>query len=128
MATVEAPPGTLGPKYALDDPTLPESWRGLIDGNTGVMYYWNPETNATQYEKPPPLQYSDNIQTPQHTPMQPMQQGFMQPMQPGLPQGPYQLMQSMPHVQQGQMYPGAQMGKNDMIFLCFLNCYQFFLP
>ncbi|GER51756.1 DEAD-box ATP-dependent RNA helicase, partial [Striga asiatica] len=175
MATAEAPPGTLGPRYAPDDPTLPEPWKGLIDGNTGVKYYWNPETNATQYEKPPPLpsrpppatptpkmnplpatrsSQPDNIQTPQnqqtvqtqftqgqltsssfqqhtqatqvappvqaqsqmmqqpgqHAPMQPVQQGFTQPMQPGQQQAPYQLMQSMPHLQQGQMYPGAQMG------------------
>ncbi|GER51750.1 DEAD-box ATP-dependent RNA helicase, partial [Striga asiatica] len=147
MATVEAPPGMLGPRYAPDDPTLPEPWKGLIDGNTGVMYYWNPETNATQYEKPPPLpsgpppaaptpkmnplpatrsSQPDNIQTPQNQQtvqtqvtqgqltsssfQQPVQQGFTQPMQPGQQQAPYQLMQSMPHVPQGQTYPGAQMG------------------
>ncbi|KAL3617160.1 hypothetical protein CASFOL_038907 [Castilleja foliolosa] len=59
MATAEASPSTLGPRYAPDDPTLPEPWKGLIDGSTGVLYYWNPETNVTQYEKPaslpPPL-------------------------------------------------------------------------
>ncbi|XP_071703513.1 ATP-dependent RNA helicase-like protein DB10 [Rutidosis leptorrhynchoides] len=42
----------MGPRYAPPDPTLPEPWKGLIDGSTGVMYYWNPETNVTQYEKP----------------------------------------------------------------------------
>lgn len=42
----------MGPRYAPPDPTLPEPWKGLIDGSTGVMYYWNPETNITQYEKP----------------------------------------------------------------------------
>ncbi|KAH9602279.1 hypothetical protein KSS87_015440 [Heliosperma pusillum] len=41
-----------GPRYAPDDPTLPKPWRGLIDGKTGYLYYWNPETNVTQYEKP----------------------------------------------------------------------------
>ncbi|KAI3686999.1 hypothetical protein L1987_80689 [Smallanthus sonchifolius] len=41
-----------GPRYAPPDPTLPEPWKGLIDGSSGVMYYWNPETNVTQYEKP----------------------------------------------------------------------------
>ncbi|KAD4385176.1 hypothetical protein E3N88_25344 [Mikania micrantha] len=41
-----------GPRYAPPDPTLPEPWKGLIDGSSGVMYYWNPETNITQYEKP----------------------------------------------------------------------------
>ncbi|XP_042050682.1 DEAD-box ATP-dependent RNA helicase 40-like [Salvia splendens] len=59
MATAEASPSTLGPRYAPDDPTLPEPWKGLIDGSTGLLYYWNPETNVTQYEKPtalpPPL-------------------------------------------------------------------------
>lgn len=56
MATAEA---SLGPRYAPDDPTLPKPWKGLIDGSTGNLYYWNPETNVTQYEKPtalpPPL-------------------------------------------------------------------------
>ncbi|KAK4787616.1 hypothetical protein SAY86_011449 [Trapa natans] len=56
MTTSEA---SLGPRYAPDDPTLPKPWKGLIDGSTGNLYYWNPETNVTQYEKPtalpPPL-------------------------------------------------------------------------
>ncbi|KAK4744568.1 hypothetical protein SAY87_010880 [Trapa incisa] len=56
MATSDA---SLGPRYAPDDPTLPKPWKGLIDGSTGNLYYWNPETNLTQYEKPtslpPPL-------------------------------------------------------------------------
>ncbi|KAK1407762.1 hypothetical protein QVD17_39388 [Tagetes erecta] len=43
---------TMGPRYAPPDPTLPVPWKGLIDGSSGVMYYWNPETNITQYEKP----------------------------------------------------------------------------
>ncbi|TQD96901.1 hypothetical protein C1H46_017506 [Malus baccata] len=55
MATEEP----AGPRYAPDDPTLPNPWKGLIDGSTGLLYYWNPETNVTQYEKPaslpPPL-------------------------------------------------------------------------
>ncbi|KAI4344727.1 hypothetical protein L6164_011921 [Bauhinia variegata] len=59
MTTAEAAPAALGPRYAPDDPTLPKPWKGLIDGSTGVLYYWNPETNITQYEKPatlpPPL-------------------------------------------------------------------------
>ncbi|KAF7837658.1 DEAD-box ATP-dependent RNA helicase 46 [Senna tora] len=59
MATAEAAPAALGPRYAPDDPTLPKPWKGLIDGSTGLLYYWNPETNITQYEKPtalpPPL-------------------------------------------------------------------------
>ncbi|KAK4380158.1 hypothetical protein RND71_002020 [Anisodus tanguticus] len=59
MATPEAAAASLGPRYAPDDPTLPQPWKGLIDGSTGLLYYWNPETNVTQYEKPsalpPPL-------------------------------------------------------------------------
>lgn len=55
MATAEAAPASLGPRYAPDDPTLPKPWKGLIDGSTGLLYYWNPETNITQYEKPTAL-------------------------------------------------------------------------
>ncbi|KAG0582833.1 hypothetical protein M758_3G091800 [Ceratodon purpureus] len=43
------------PRYAPADPTLPPPWRALVDGNTGYIYYWNPETNITQYDKPLPL-------------------------------------------------------------------------
>ncbi|KAF4360663.1 hypothetical protein G4B88_010658 [Cannabis sativa] len=59
MATAEPASVSTGPRYAPDDPTLPKPWKGLIDGSTGLLYYWNPETNVTQYEKPasaaPPL-------------------------------------------------------------------------
>ncbi|EFH60846.1 hypothetical protein ARALYDRAFT_477953 [Arabidopsis lyrata subsp. lyrata] len=59
MATTEATPASAGPRYAPEDPTLPQPWKGLIDGSTGILYYWNPETNVTQYERPsappPPL-------------------------------------------------------------------------
>ncbi|KDP27709.1 hypothetical protein JCGZ_19832 [Jatropha curcas] len=59
MAAAEPAPSSLGPRYAPEDPTLPKPWMGLIDGSTGRLYYWNPETNITQYEKPaslpPPL-------------------------------------------------------------------------
>ncbi|KAM1130182.1 hypothetical protein ACFX13_045701 [Malus domestica] len=41
-----------GPRYAPEDPTLPKPWRGLVDGKTGYLYYWNPETNVTQYDRP----------------------------------------------------------------------------
>lgn len=53
MATAEPASATVGPRYAPEDPTLPKPWTGLIDGSTGLLYYWNPETNITQYEKPP---------------------------------------------------------------------------
>ncbi|KAF5739613.1 putative dead box ATP-dependent RNA helicase [Tripterygium wilfordii] len=39
-------------RYAPEDPTLPKPWRGLVDGKTGYIYFWNPETNITQYERP----------------------------------------------------------------------------
>ncbi|EPS71775.1 hypothetical protein M569_02982, partial [Genlisea aurea] len=41
-----------GISFAPEDPSLPKPWKGLVDGKTGYLYYWNPETNATQYEKP----------------------------------------------------------------------------
>lgn len=40
------------PHYAPEDPMLPKPWKGLVDGQTGYVYYWNPVTNVTQYEKP----------------------------------------------------------------------------
>ncbi|PIN04912.1 ATP-dependent RNA helicase [Handroanthus impetiginosus] len=39
-------------RYAPEDPTLPKPWRGLVDGKTGYLYFWNPVTNVTQYERP----------------------------------------------------------------------------
>lgn len=59
------------PRYAPHDPTLPEPWRVLVDGNTGYIYYWNPDTNVTQYERPVPPQ-------PQPPPLPP-------PLPPGPP-------------------------------------------
>ncbi|XP_062005459.1 uncharacterized protein LOC133722599 [Rosa rugosa] len=47
-----ATPTYSGPWYAPADPTLPSPWRGLIDGSSGSLYYWNPETHQTQYERP----------------------------------------------------------------------------
>ncbi|XP_022855766.1 ATP-dependent RNA helicase-like protein DB10 isoform X2 [Olea europaea var. sylvestris] len=41
-----------GVRYAPDDPSLPKPWRALVDGKTGYLYFWNPETNVTQYERP----------------------------------------------------------------------------
>ncbi|KAH9327751.1 hypothetical protein KI387_007929, partial [Taxus chinensis] len=54
-ATATAAPA---PQYAPHDPSLPEPWRALVDTSTGYIYYWNPQTNVTQYERPiapPPL-------------------------------------------------------------------------
>jgi hypothetical protein len=55
IATVDPAQVPLGPRYAPDDPTFPNPWKGLIDRSTGVFYYWNPEKNVTQYEKPASL-------------------------------------------------------------------------
>ncbi|CAI9763191.1 unnamed protein product [Fraxinus pennsylvanica] len=49
-ATTTAPSSDI--RYGPDDPTLPKPWKGLVDGKTGYLYYWNPETNVTQYERP----------------------------------------------------------------------------
>ncbi|XP_076912359.1 DEAD-box ATP-dependent RNA helicase 14-like [Bidens hawaiensis] len=43
-----------GVRYAPEDPTLPKPWKGLVDGRTGNLYFWNPETNVTQYQRPAP--------------------------------------------------------------------------
>ncbi|XVE67901.1 hypothetical protein DITRI_Ditri09bG0025200 [Diplodiscus trichospermus] len=40
------------PRFASPDPTLPKPWKGLVDGKTGYLYFWNPVTNVTQYERP----------------------------------------------------------------------------
>ncbi|GFS35473.1 DEAD box RNA helicase family protein [Actinidia rufa] len=58
------------PCYAPEDPSLPKSWRGLVDGKTDYLYFWNPETNVTQYERPiAPLKLSaplsSSVQVPQ---------------------------------------------------------------
>jgi ATP-dependent RNA helicase DDX5/DBP2 len=41
MAVAQAATESLGPRFAPDDPTLPEPWKGLTDGTTGMLYYWN---------------------------------------------------------------------------------------
>ena len=51
-ATATATVTTAAPRYAPEDPSLPKPWKGLVDGKTGYLYYWNPETNVTQYERP----------------------------------------------------------------------------
>lgn len=39
-------------RYAPEDPSLPEPWKRIESSNT-YSYYWNTETNVTQYERPP---------------------------------------------------------------------------
>ncbi|CAA7052012.1 unnamed protein product [Microthlaspi erraticum] len=40
-------------RYAPEDPSLPKPWRCLVDNSTGYGYFWNTETNVTQYQIPP---------------------------------------------------------------------------
>uniref|UniRef100_A0A804QPZ5 RNA helicase n=1 Tax=Zea mays TaxID=4577 RepID=A0A804QPZ5_MAIZE len=54
MSGASGSTGRAAPRYAPDDLTLLKPWRGLVDGTTGYLYYWNPETNVTQYERPMP--------------------------------------------------------------------------
>ncbi|CAB4270726.1 unnamed protein product [Prunus armeniaca] len=54
------PPATLPhylPLVYFSDPTLPPPWTGMFDGNLGVVYYWNPQTNVSQYEHPASSSY-----------------------------------------------------------------------
>lgn len=44
-------------RYAPEDITLPKPWKGLVDDRTGFLYFWNPETNVTQYERPTPPKF-----------------------------------------------------------------------
>ncbi|KAJ6795584.1 ATP-dependent RNA helicase-like protein DB10 [Iris pallida] len=119
MATAEA-----GPSYAPEDPTLPKPWKGLIDGSTGVLYYWNPETNATQYEKPgalapPPLAAAPtpnlapiptaNSQPPNNN-MYQHESGQQIHQQQPMYQMPNQQAQHIPN-QQAQHYPQMQMNQ-----------------
>lgn len=53
-----------GIRYAPEDPTLPKPWKGLVDDTTGYLYYWNPETNITQYERPVASSHASS--TPSH--------------------------------------------------------------
>ncbi|KAL3526408.1 hypothetical protein ACH5RR_011064 [Cinchona calisaya] len=50
--TATASVASSGVRYAPEDPTLPKPWKGLVDDSTGYLYFWNPETNVTQYERP----------------------------------------------------------------------------
>ncbi|XP_023637113.1 DEAD-box ATP-dependent RNA helicase 46 isoform X5 [Capsella rubella] len=60
-------------RYAPEDPNLPKPWKGLVDSRTGYLYFWNPETNVTQYERPAsstppklaPTPLSSSVQTQQ---------------------------------------------------------------
>ncbi|KAL5097785.1 hypothetical protein RYX36_002112 [Vicia faba] len=109
MATTETASPALGPRYAPDDPTLPKPWLGLIDGGTGTLYYWNPETNVTQYDKPvhlaPPVPAGSapNLAPiPGGTGQQQQGNHFAQPHGQQMPQ------QQSPHVAQGAQQQPSQ--------------------
>mmetsp|Transcript_15071 Transcript_15071/g.38279 ORF Transcript_15071/g.38279 Transcript_15071/m.38279 type:complete len:188 (-) Transcript_15071:1724-2287(-) len=36
----------------VSDPSLPPPWQALYDPGSQLTYYWNPDTNHTQYERP----------------------------------------------------------------------------
>jgi hypothetical protein len=52
MSSGSGSSGRAAPLYAPEDTSLPKPWHGLVDGITGYLYYWNPYTNITQYERP----------------------------------------------------------------------------
>ncbi|MQM03361.1 hypothetical protein Taro_036141 [Colocasia esculenta] len=109
---------SLGPRFAPDDPTLEKPWKAVIDGTTGLLYYWNPETNVTQYERPavtppPPLPSGapQAVAMPKLAPLPvaraPQPNGAVsQPSQQILQQSSYQ----MPPQQPGQPIPNSQAG------------------
>ncbi|THF95987.1 hypothetical protein TEA_009390 [Camellia sinensis var. sinensis] len=129
MATAEPAPASLGPRYAPEDPTLPKPWQGLIDGSTGLLYYWNPETNITQYEKPsslpPPLPpgLPSSVSTPKLAPIpsarmmqsngvgQPGQQMTQTPQQQGQQTDSSQHPHLMPQIAQQHSSHLAQAGQ-----------------
>jgi len=39
-------------RYAPEDPSLPKPWKALVDLGSGFKYFWNTETNDTQYNEP----------------------------------------------------------------------------
>ncbi|KAL6277347.1 hypothetical protein ACE6H2_020948 [Prunus campanulata] len=55
---------SLPPPLYVSDPTLPPLWTGVFDGTIGRMYYWNPQTNVSQYEKPVPIYPYSTSSTP----------------------------------------------------------------
>lgn len=111
MAATEPSAASLGPRYAPDDPTLPKPWKGLIDGSMGVLYYWNPETNVTQYEKPaglPPPQLPVPPSAVSTTPkLAPIAVAHLVPPDGALAQNGQQVTKA-PQQQQGQQ--GSQHG------------------
>lgn len=92
MAATEAAADTLGPRFAPDDPTLPDPWKGLIDGSTGMLYYWNQETNVTQYERPGESSATNPVlaSVPQPSNAGTPAKASQQVMQPAQQQMPYQ--------------------------------------
>lgn len=117
MAATEAATDASGPRFAPDDPTLPEPWKGLIDGNTGMLYYWNQETNVTQYERPGETSAANTI--PASVPQQsnastlaPQQQMLYQNQYPGT----VQQQAGQPAKQEQEMYMHQQVPPQQTVY------------
>lgn len=124
MATTGAAADSLGPRFGPEDPTLPKPWKGLIDGSTGLLYYWNPDTNVTQYERPagsapplpsgpPPSATTPNLASTSLMPTVPSnsvvsQQTTPQTVQAGQKMQANQLMQQQQPQQMSQQAPNQQ--------------------
>lgn len=65
VMAVTASSTSSGPRfrYAPEDPTVPKPWKVLVDGSTGYLYFWNTETNVTQYERPVATSLLDPVAT-----------------------------------------------------------------
>ncbi|KAJ4758663.1 DEAD-box ATP-dependent RNA helicase 14 [Rhynchospora pubera] len=83
-------------RYAPADPTLAAPWKGLIDGATGNIYFWNLLTSVTQYHRPSPNPNpnpSDQIEATTEAPPQPQPPNASPPAStpppsPGTPSSP----------------------------------------
>lgn len=42
----------MGTVVRRDDPSLAPPWQKLYDSASNLEYFWNPNTNVTQYERP----------------------------------------------------------------------------
>ncbi|KAF6175501.1 hypothetical protein GIB67_021991, partial [Kingdonia uniflora] len=108
MATAEVDNASLAPRYAPDDPSLPNPWKGLIDGSSGAIYYWNPDTNITQYERPADLGRPLLSGPPKLAPIPTARTLQSNQAGPQLNQTQQQMGQQMPQSSQQQYMPQQQ--------------------
>ncbi|KAF3617576.1 putative boron transporter 1-like isoform X1 [Capsicum annuum] len=126
MGTPETATGSLGPRYTPDDPTLPQPWKGLVDGaNTvqqtdsqgqqiqqAVAQQGQQMTHMSQHPHASfmPQLRSQMIQQPGH--QMPSQMGQI-PNQPGPHVSQSSMQQIMPHQlgSQEKAFPSVQMGQ-----------------